>query len=961
MNGNNPLESKYYAFISYSHKDSSFARRLHRRLENYNISTITGSEDRDQRLFPICRDETAFSSGNLTDIIYEKLDESKKLIVICTKTAANSEYVCEEVRYFVKHYGIENVVPVVAEKYSSEAERMEMLPGILKDYADTKLAVYRYEGSWRQMFLKIVSGVLNVSYETIAKRDEQMRKKQIIIRTALFAIIAVILSLAALMGVRFFKTGLISKDVVAARELCGEDLYHGMKQLLELEKSADFWHIDKFEINEAIRENLNFEKGATLRINNILAYPDHKHIVEYEFVDEEKSMIIMDGIVYTVQDMKKVFEIKDNNIIVYYDSNGKAYEEYIDEDTFFLGDIFYEKDGKRFYFSELINSSNYVFDTEKKALIKDNSIKDMFVKSNTSVKSSTGIVFDLEEDGYFKAAGIKNCTKLQLSNDEKVLFVFTKECKLYAVSTETMKILYTMDIPYYDYNLEFGGDNKAAIYLDLIEKSEIFKENMFYIYFDVETGEVLDKLDLAYVPADDLVADSFVSHKFDISEDGKNILYSISDKMVVLKDVSSGEEQRFTYDEVVENFAFYNNGDIFRVFLRSGESHTVAARSQNYIRDMRCTDIICDADNLNNCIVAEGNVVAQPYNYGREYKVIFETGLKIRLSEQTKNYFLFYIYNPHADSIDDFTHYKCDKKTLKISSLGKLDPFELYSNYWDYEKDIVYDYASKQHFSLANNAYVAVEIEDSTPEGWTKVSDSHMIEIDGKTVYIAKVAAEASGKTKLIEAGEGDVDFRLETGSDGFVLHNDKCIVKYNSKGDEIHCTQVGKIETVHTAGSLKNYKIPTFDKTLDKVCYIDETDNCFKVIDINTGKKLYSFEFDTTYIAADIGSSSFGARLAMFNDKGDMLFLPYVDLTAQKCRTMLIDITSGKTVDVYDGYPVIFREYWTNGVLFDKSPTKVYALRARLAEEYNLFTYVPIFESREKMKDEVQKLLEII
>jgi len=82
---------QYKAFISYSHKDSKQARRLHRRLENYRLPKSVTSEGKTLR--PIFRDRDDFGvSSVLDDALQDKLRASENLIVICSPNAAASKY-----------------------------------------------------------------------------------------------------------------------------------------------------------------------------------------------------------------------------------------------------------------------------------------------------------------------------------------------------------------------------------------------------------------------------------------------------------------------------------------------------------------------------------------------------------------------------------------------------------------------------------------------------------------------------------------------------------------------------------------------------------------------------------------------------------------------------------------------------------------------------------------------------
>lgn len=85
---------KYWAFISYSHRDKKWGDWLHRSIETFKVpSHIAGQDGRDgkvpKRLFPVFRDRDELpTSGNLGANIEEALRASRYLIVICSPSAA---------------------------------------------------------------------------------------------------------------------------------------------------------------------------------------------------------------------------------------------------------------------------------------------------------------------------------------------------------------------------------------------------------------------------------------------------------------------------------------------------------------------------------------------------------------------------------------------------------------------------------------------------------------------------------------------------------------------------------------------------------------------------------------------------------------------------------------------------------------------------------------------------------
>lgn len=99
---------KYWAFLSYSHRDQKWVDWLHKALETYRVPRpLVGKESRDGKIpsrpFPIFRDREELPvSSDLGLNIKEALRESRYLIVICSPRAAQSRWVGEEIRTFKK-------------------------------------------------------------------------------------------------------------------------------------------------------------------------------------------------------------------------------------------------------------------------------------------------------------------------------------------------------------------------------------------------------------------------------------------------------------------------------------------------------------------------------------------------------------------------------------------------------------------------------------------------------------------------------------------------------------------------------------------------------------------------------------------------------------------------------------------------------------------------------------------
>src|SRR5262249_5363291 len=90
---------KYWAFISYSHHDQSWAEWLHRVIETYRVpKRLVGRESMNgpvpKRLYPVFRDRDELpASADLNERVTTALAQSYYLIVICSPRSAVSRWV----------------------------------------------------------------------------------------------------------------------------------------------------------------------------------------------------------------------------------------------------------------------------------------------------------------------------------------------------------------------------------------------------------------------------------------------------------------------------------------------------------------------------------------------------------------------------------------------------------------------------------------------------------------------------------------------------------------------------------------------------------------------------------------------------------------------------------------------------------------------------------------------------
>lgn len=200
---------QYWAFISYSHKDAAFAKRMHRRLEGYAFpSSVVGQQTNQgtlkKHLSPIFLDRDEFTAASdLTKEIQAALDASRCLVVVCSPAAAASPWVNREVEYFRSHYPER---PILAAILSGEPPAC--FPDALRLTQDGTLieplaADFRKGGDGaRFALLKLAAGIAGVRLNSLVQRDAQRRIRRVMGITALSLVAMVTMAVLTTLAIK---------------------------------------------------------------------------------------------------------------------------------------------------------------------------------------------------------------------------------------------------------------------------------------------------------------------------------------------------------------------------------------------------------------------------------------------------------------------------------------------------------------------------------------------------------------------------------------------------------------------------------------------------------------------------------------------------------------------------------------------------------------------------------------
>lgn len=199
----------YTAFLSYSHRDTAWARRIHRALERFRIdehlaerATPVGPDPKSLR--PVFRDREEFTAGKRLDHqTREALKSSAFMILLCSPSAAKSEYVNQEVLLFKQLGRGERIIPVILDGApdSGESEcfppamryRVTKSGRITNRKEDILAADVRSSGDgWALTLAKIVARMIGVGTDEVFARAERERKRNARLRAMVASLIAVL-------------------------------------------------------------------------------------------------------------------------------------------------------------------------------------------------------------------------------------------------------------------------------------------------------------------------------------------------------------------------------------------------------------------------------------------------------------------------------------------------------------------------------------------------------------------------------------------------------------------------------------------------------------------------------------------------------------------------------------------------------------------------------------------------
>lgn len=198
-----------YVFISYNHEDVKWAKWLQRKLEWYRLPTEARNEfSGSGYIRPVFRDRDTLTAGVLNDELRSHLEASKYLVVICSPHSAQSQWVSDEVKAFIKMGRLDRIAPFIIEGSPKNYDVADFRQPLMGECFPLALRQWNSEHPDRNLlgiamtddgntdrekaFIRLVAHLLGIGFDTLWQRHKRYVRR-LIAALSVFVVIALLL------------------------------------------------------------------------------------------------------------------------------------------------------------------------------------------------------------------------------------------------------------------------------------------------------------------------------------------------------------------------------------------------------------------------------------------------------------------------------------------------------------------------------------------------------------------------------------------------------------------------------------------------------------------------------------------------------------------------------------------------------------------------------------------------
>ncbi len=183
---------RFRAFISYSQRDKAAAQRLHKALETYRIPngvSAPGIDAKSRRIGRIFRDDDEMgASADLGATLRGALEDTEALIVICSRRAAKSQWVNQEIIHFKRTGRADRIFAVIidgvpnatrdSDQCFPPALRFEVdASGQVTDRPSEPLGLDLRTQPFERVRVRLIAGLLGINFDELWNRDRRRKQR----------------------------------------------------------------------------------------------------------------------------------------------------------------------------------------------------------------------------------------------------------------------------------------------------------------------------------------------------------------------------------------------------------------------------------------------------------------------------------------------------------------------------------------------------------------------------------------------------------------------------------------------------------------------------------------------------------------------------------------------------------------------------------------------------------------